>query len=324
MFWCWSSCDWMICLIALITIIKCFDSSYSLSSKHVSEHPVSLQNIRGKHPVHPFPAHPHRSLCQDDLSLSCFAFSVFWPLRDSVFPPLLYPVGSVSGVHLWRFFTVRTAPPGAPLPHALHPLSPRRGQPPPLLLLQPLPPNPGKCPPTLLGCRHGNQHFSIASLLVEIIFLILWWHFQSCCDCLCQIVYILTHFHFMRGKFNHHIHIQINPNEKSLRQLVYTPDPRSQVHLKHHPETWSRSSSPPDDDIKVKCGSPQNSSGAWQSIRVAAFCWTTEAAETWFKMSVWHCRFVVEGVRKWTCDAIIINTFILNDSHVIPLMGKQT
>lgn len=89
-----------------------------------------------------------RSLCQDDLSLSCFAFSVFWPLRDSVSPPLLYPVGSVSGVHLWRFFTVRTAPPGAPLPHALHPLSPRRGQPPPLLLLQPLPPNPGKCPPS--------------------------------------------------------------------------------------------------------------------------------------------------------------------------------
>ncbi len=102
-------------------------------------------------------------LCEDELSLSCFASAVFWPLRDSVFPPLLYSVGSVSGVHLWRVLSVRTAPPGAPLPYALHPLSPRRGQPPPLLLLQPLPPDPGKAPPTPPGCCHGNPNFSVTS-----------------------------------------------------------------------------------------------------------------------------------------------------------------
>lgn len=51
------------------------------------------------------------------------------------------PVGGVPGVRLWRVFG--TAPPGAPLPHTLHPVPPRRGESPPFLLLQPLPSAPG-------------------------------------------------------------------------------------------------------------------------------------------------------------------------------------
>ena len=41
----------------------------------------------------------------------------------------------------------------------------------------------------------------------------------------------------------------------------------------------------PQSSSQVRCCSPQNSSGASQSNRVAAFCWTTEAAETWCKTS---------------------------------------
>lgn len=59
---------------------------------------------------------------------------------------VLCPVGRITGVCLWRVFNVRTAPPGAPLPHSVCPFSPWRGQPPPLLLLQPLPPSPGNPP----------------------------------------------------------------------------------------------------------------------------------------------------------------------------------
>lgn len=73
--------------------------------------------------------------------------------RAAVSPPLLLcPLGSVSGVHLWRL-NFRTASPGAPLPYVLHSLPPRRGQPPPLLLLQPLPPDPGKPPPLTFPSR---------------------------------------------------------------------------------------------------------------------------------------------------------------------------
>lgn len=77
-------------------------------------------------------------------------YKCLFPCCISTSPPL-YSVGSISGVHLWWFFSVRTKSPGAPLPYVLHPLPPRRGQPPPLLLLQPLPPDPGKPQPPSHG-----------------------------------------------------------------------------------------------------------------------------------------------------------------------------
>lgn len=86
--------------------------------------------------------------------------------RAAVSPPLLLcPLGSVSGVHLWRL-NFRTASPGAPLPYVLHSLPPRRGKPPPLLLLQPLPPDPGKPPPLTFPSR-------------RVVFLVLLYYFTS-------------------------------------------------------------------------------------------------------------------------------------------------
>ena len=74
----------------------------------------------------------------------CFVIFLSLPLGLLCFLLLLCPVGSISGLRLWRVFSVRTTPPGAPFPYALYPLSPWWGQPPPFLLIQSLPLSPGK------------------------------------------------------------------------------------------------------------------------------------------------------------------------------------